>query len=84
MIYFIPDPFAQYNTSREESCCDIFSTESANVYDSLGEALEGLGKLKEALGNYTRAVENAAKAGDKRLPIYTRNRDRAVAAAKKP
>jgi uncharacterized protein len=57
--------------------------ESANVYDSLGEALEGLGKLKEALDNYSKAVENAAKIGDKRLPVYTRNRDRA-AAAKKP
>ena len=49
---------------------------SANVYDSLGEAYEDAGKLDEALSNYSRAVENAPKIGDDRLPIFTENRDR--------
>jgi predicted alpha/beta superfamily hydrolase len=50
--------------------------DSANVYDSLGEALEGAGQLKEALSNYIRAVENAEKTGDERLEIFATNRDR--------
>lgn len=49
---------------------------SANVYDSLGEALENAGRLDEALADYSRAVENAPKIGDDRLPIFTENRDR--------
>jgi hypothetical protein len=57
--------------------------DSANVYDSLGEALEGAGQMKEALANYTKAVENATKLKDPRLEIFTRNRDRAAAAVKK-
>jgi hypothetical protein len=56
------------------------------VYDSLAEALERAGKMDEALVNYNKAVETAKKAGDRRLQIFTANRDRAVAAAteKKP
>jgi predicted alpha/beta superfamily hydrolase len=50
--------------------------ESANVYDSLGEALENAGQLEEAMSNYARAVENAKKIGDERLEIFTTNRDR--------
>ncbi len=50
--------------------------DSANVYDSLGEALENAGRLDEALANYSRAVENAPKIGDDRLAIFTENRDR--------
>jgi predicted alpha/beta superfamily hydrolase len=53
--------------------------DSANVYDSLGEALENAGRLKEALANYSRAVETAAKTGDDRLGIFTTNRDRVTA-----
>jgi predicted alpha/beta superfamily hydrolase len=49
---------------------------SANVYDSLGEAFENAGKLDEALANYSRAVDNAPNIGDDRLPIFTENRDR--------
>ncbi len=49
---------------------------SANVYDSLGEALENAGRLEQALANYSRAVENAPKIGDDRLRIFTENRDR--------
>lgn len=56
--------------------------DSANVYDSLGEALEGTGQTKEALANYTRAVENATQLKDNRLEIFTKNRDRAAAAVK--
>jgi len=54
--------------------------ESANVHDSLGEALEGAGRLEEAHASYARAVENAARLGDQRLELFTRNRDRAAAA----
>jgi predicted alpha/beta superfamily hydrolase len=50
--------------------------DSANVYDSLGEALENAGKLEEALANYSRAVDNASKIGDERVGIFTANRDR--------
>ncbi len=52
---------------------------SANVYDSLGEALENAGRLDEALAAYSKAVENATRAGDQRLGIFTTNRDRARA-----
>lgn len=55
---------------------------SANVHDSLGEALEKVGKLDEALACYTRAVENAGKTGDPLLDTFTRNRDRAAKKAK--
>jgi len=50
--------------------------ESANVYDSLGEALEDAGRLDEAFANYSKAVENAAKIDEARLDIFTTNRDR--------
>ena len=55
---------------------------AANVYDSLAEALERAGRTEEALANYNKAVETANKTGDRRLEIFTANRDRAVAAAK--
>jgi predicted alpha/beta superfamily hydrolase len=50
---------------------------SANVYDSLGEAYEKAGRDEEALAAYSMAVENATKAGDQRLGIFSANRDRA-------
>jgi tetratricopeptide (TPR) repeat protein len=50
---------------------------SANVYDSLGEALENAGRLEEAFASYSKAVENAVENGDDRLEIFTANRDRA-------
>lgn len=52
--------------------------ESANVYDSLGEALERGGRLQHALANYSKAVEQAKANEDSRLEIFTRNRDRAM------
>jgi len=53
--------------------------DSANVYDSLGEALEKAGNLQDALKNYSKAVANASAIGDDRLPIFTQNRDRVKA-----
>jgi len=50
--------------------------DSANVYDSLGEALENAGRLQEAHANYSKAIENAVKVDDDRLSIFTANRDR--------
>ena len=51
--------------------------DSANVYDSFGEALENAGRLEEALASYSRAVDNATTINDDRLAIFTTNRDRA-------
>ncbi len=51
--------------------------DSANVYDSLGEALENAGRLEEALASYSKAVETATRIGDERLEIFSANRDRA-------
>jgi len=53
---------------------------SANVHDSLGEALEAAGKREEALASYARAVELAAQSKDPLLPAFERNRDRLAAA----
>ena len=50
--------------------------DSANVYDSLGEAFEKAGRLDESFAAYSKAVENGAKLGDENLPIFTTNRDR--------
>ena len=49
---------------------------SANVYDSLGEALENAGRFEEALSSYSKAVENGTAIGDANLEIFTANRDR--------
>lgn len=57
--------------------------DSANVHDSLGEALEAAGKVAEAAASYGRAVENGRKRADPNVPIFERNRDRAAAAAAK-
>ena len=53
--------------------------DSANVYDSLGEALETAGLLNDAFASYSKAVDNAARNGDDRLDLFTANRDRAKA-----
>jgi predicted alpha/beta superfamily hydrolase len=53
--------------------------ESANVYDSLGEALENAGLPAEAFASYSKAVDNAARNGDDLLDVFTANRDRAKA-----
>ena len=57
---------------------------SANVYDSLGEALERAGRLEEAVTSYAQAVKNAKANHDRRLDIFTANHDRAADALAKP
>lgn len=52
---------------------------SANVYDSLGEALEAAGRLAEAREQYARAVERGGEIGDPNLAAYQGHLD-AVAA----
>jgi hypothetical protein len=54
--------------------------ESANVYDSLGEALEHAGEIEKAAASYATAVEKAEAIGDDRIEVFTINRDRATAA----
>ena len=49
---------------------------SANPYDSLGEALENAGRFEEALASYSKAVVNGTANGDANLGIFTTNRDR--------
>lgn len=52
---------------------------SANVHDSLGEALEKEGKSAEALACYEKAVEIGTKASDPLLSAFVKNRDRLAA-----
>jgi tetratricopeptide (TPR) repeat protein len=49
---------------------------SANVYDSLGEAYETDGQLAEAEKNYTKAVELSRKNSHPNLSIYEKNLER--------
>lgn len=44
--------------------------DSANVYDSLGEALEAAGKLISAQANYRKAIERGRKIRDPNLRVY--------------
>ena len=50
--------------------------DSANVYDSLGDALEADGKLDAALESFTKAGEKGEKSGDPNTAVYRRNADR--------
>jgi glyoxylase-like metal-dependent hydrolase (beta-lactamase superfamily II) len=50
--------------------------ESANVYDSLGEAYERSGDNDKALANYKKAVQNAEKINDPNLNIFKQNLER--------
>ncbi len=47
--------------------------ESANVYDSYGEALAANGKLKESVAQYRKAVKLAEANGDQNLGMFTEN-----------
>ena len=47
--------------------------ESANVYDSLAEALEQIGRTKEAVENYETAVKIGKEINDPNLTIFERN-----------
>jgi len=44
--------------------------DSANVYDSLGEALEASGNIRKALLNYSKAVKLAKRSKDANLQIF--------------
>jgi predicted alpha/beta superfamily hydrolase len=50
--------------------------DSANVYDSLGEALERSGALEDALASYRRAAQLGRVNGDPNLIAFQRNVDR--------
>ena len=50
--------------------------ESANVYDSLGDALEASGSLEEALASFTKAAELGQKSGDPNAKFFKANADR--------
>jgi predicted alpha/beta superfamily hydrolase len=57
--------------------------DSANVYDSLGEALEKQGDVDEAIRNYDQAARTAATNRDPLLEVFMRNLERARAGLKK-
>jgi uncharacterized protein len=65
---------------------DIFRTnterypDSANVYDSLGEALEAGGRLNEAKIAYARAYSIGTATNDRVTNIFKQNLDRVSAA----
>lgn len=74
------------NAGRMDEAIEVFRKnvrnypDSANTYDSLGEAYETAKQLKNALENYTKAYDMAVRAGDtQRAAIYKTNRDRAAA-----
>jgi predicted alpha/beta superfamily hydrolase len=50
--------------------------QSANVYDSLGEALENQGNIEKAVKNYEKAVMLGEKNGDANLSVYKTNLER--------
>jgi predicted alpha/beta superfamily hydrolase len=50
---------------------------SANVHDSLGEALEQAGRFEEAVGQYSLAVKRAKKNRDDRIAIFEANLEHA-------
>lgn len=54
---------------------------SANVYDSLAEALEKTGRTKEATENYEKAVKIGKQINDPNLTIFERNLARVQAEA---
>ncbi|HEX8502891.1 MAG TPA: alpha/beta hydrolase-fold protein [Pyrinomonadaceae bacterium] len=55
---------------------------SANVYDSLGEAYERAGKTELALPNYEKAHALGRQTNDPNTPVFKANLDRATAQAK--
>jgi hypothetical protein len=54
-------------------CNTVLFPDSANVYDSYGEALAANGKLDEALKSYRKAVETAKANNDPNLPMFKEN-----------
>ncbi len=57
--------------------------DSANVYDSLGEAFEGKNDFKSAIINYAKAVKIGKKKSDGNLNVFIKNLQRVKAALKK-
>ena len=57
---------------------------SANVYDSLGEALEAAGKLDAALDHYEKAVAMAEQSKDPLLDTFRQHVTAARAKKSKP
>jgi len=76
--------------NRPEDAIVAFKTnverypDSANVYDSLGEAYERGGRVDLAAPLYERAYLNAQKIKDPNLELFKANFDRATAKLKKP
>ena len=70
------------NKKEYETAINVFTEnvkrypESANVYDSLGEAYEKNEKLTDAEKNYSHAVEIAQKENHQNLKIYSKNLER--------
>jgi predicted alpha/beta superfamily hydrolase len=68
--------------NRNAEAIAVFQTnaknwpQSANVYDSLGEAYEKAGQRADARASYERAVEIGAATKDPNLPIFRRNAER--------
>ncbi len=52
--------------------------ESANVYDSYGEALAANGKMEKSLANYQKAVQIADKNNDPQLELFKANLKKAA------
>ena len=75
---------------RPEDAIAAFKTnverypDSANVYDSLGEAYERGGRVDLAAPLYERAYANAQKIKDPNVALFKANFDRATAKLKKP
>ena len=86
---FIPEDllnragYQMMNANKLAEAIEIFKTNvknypnSANVYDSLGEAYEKNGQLKEAKENFEKAYNIAKEQGDeRRAPLFKANLDR--------
>ena len=70
---------------RGEEAIEVFEyntdlyPDSANVYDSLGEALERVGRLPGAMRSYRKAVAKGRASGDRSLSVFQANLDRVEA-----
>ena len=68
-----------------ESAIEVFKynielyPKSANVYDSLGEAMEKSGRTDVAIENYKTAVKLGTKGNDRNLQVYKQNLERVEA-----
>lgn len=88
----VPEPlmnrvgYELLNAGKRAEALEVFQKnvanypDSANTYDSLGEALERDGQIKKARENYERAYDLATKRGDAQLAaVYKTNLDRVSA-----